>query len=167
MRVFFFFNFSVFCFEFFFIRLLFLAVLGLCCHAGFSLLQRQRAGLLSSCGVWELIALVLCRAQVVGCGGSALVEWGLVTLQRVGASRIRDRTRVPCIGRRLLNQWTTREALHRVFIKVHVKILPRLWLTAERLLLVSVSQFKIKLNLRKPRGSRGERPREKRGFCPN
>lgn len=39
---------------------------------------------------------------------------------------------------------------------------PRVWLTAERLLLVSVSQLKIKLNLRKTHGSRGERPREKR-----
>ena len=33
----------------------------------------------------------------------------LVALGHVGSSRTRDRTCVPCIGRRILNQWTTRE----------------------------------------------------------
>ena len=35
---------------------------------------------------------------------------GLVAPQHVGSSRTRDRTRVFCIGRRILNHWTTREA---------------------------------------------------------
>ena len=35
---------------------------------------------------------------------------GLVDLQHVGSSRTRTRTRVPCIGRRILNHCATREA---------------------------------------------------------
>ena len=34
---------------------------------------------------------------------------GLAPPRLVGSSQTRDRTRVPCIGRRILNQWTTRE----------------------------------------------------------
>ena len=34
---------------------------------------------------------------------------GLVALRRVGSSQIRDRTLVPCIGRWILNHWTTGE----------------------------------------------------------
>ena len=40
---------------------------------------------------------------------------GLVALQHVGSSRTRARTRVPCIGRRILNHCTTREALPYTF----------------------------------------------------
>ena len=36
---------------------------------------------------------------------------GLVAPQHVGSSRTRDRTRVPCIGRRILNHCATREVL--------------------------------------------------------
>ena len=35
---------------------------------------------------------------------------GLVALRHVGSSWTRDRTRVPCIGRQILNQCATREA---------------------------------------------------------
>ena len=34
---------------------------------------------------------------------------GLIALWHVGSSQIRDQTRVPCIGRWILNHWTTRE----------------------------------------------------------
>ena len=34
---------------------------------------------------------------------------GLVAPRHVGSSRTRARTRVPCIGRQILNHWTTRE----------------------------------------------------------
>ena len=34
---------------------------------------------------------------------------GLVLSRLVGSSQTRDRTHVSCIGRRILNQWTTRE----------------------------------------------------------
>ena len=34
---------------------------------------------------------------------------GLVAPWRVGSSQTRDRTHVPCIGRQILNHWTTGE----------------------------------------------------------
>ena len=39
-----------------------------------------------------------------------LQHTGLVALQHVGSSWTRGRTHVPCIGRRILNPWTTKEA---------------------------------------------------------
>ena len=39
---------------------------------------------------------------------------GLVAPQLVESSWPRDRTHVPCIGRRILNHWTTREVLQIV-----------------------------------------------------
>ena len=39
----------------------------------------------------------------------------LVAPQHVGSSQTRDQTCVPCVDRRILNYWTTREALVGVF----------------------------------------------------
>ena len=47
---------------------------------------------------------------------SAVVHIDLVASQHVGSSRSRDRTRVPCIGRWILNRWTTWEALTFSFL---------------------------------------------------
>ena len=47
------------------------------------------------------------RLQV--CGLQQLWNMGLVALQHVGSPWTRDRTYVPCFGRRILNHWTTRE----------------------------------------------------------
>ena len=41
---------------------------------------------------------------------------GLVALRHVGSSRTRAQTRVPCIGRQILNYCTTREVLRVSFI---------------------------------------------------
>ena len=41
---------------------------------------------------------------------------GLAALRHVGSSRTRARTRVPCIGRRILNHCTTREDLCYCFL---------------------------------------------------
>ena len=54
---------------------------------------------LRSCGCW---------APSTGPVG---VAPGLVAPCHVGSSQTRGRPRVPCIGRQVLNQWTTREAL--------------------------------------------------------
>ena len=64
-------------------------------HAGFR-----------SCGAWAL--------RCVGfssCSTRAQWLWrtGFVAPQHVGSSWTRDRTHVPCIGRRILNHWATRE----------------------------------------------------------
>ena len=58
----------------------------------------------SSCGVWAQ------QLQCTGSGAQAQQLWraGLVAPWHVGSSRTRDRTRVPCIGRRILNHCTTR-----------------------------------------------------------
>ena len=45
-----------------------------------------------------------------GCTGSLLQHMGsgVVAYRHVGSSQIRDQTRAPCIGRWILNHWTTR-----------------------------------------------------------
>ena len=64
-------------------------------HAGFS-----------SCGAWaQQQWLAGSRAQA-----QQLQHMGLVAPRPVGSSRTRARTRVPCIGRRILNHCATREA---------------------------------------------------------
>ena len=50
-----------------------------------------------------------CRARALQCRLSRCGARGLVASQHVGSSRTRDRTRVPCIGRQILNHRTTRE----------------------------------------------------------
>ena len=61
----------------------------------------------SSCGTWaQELWLAGSRAQA-----QELWCTGLAAPQHVGSSRTRARTRVPCIGRRILNNGTTREAL--------------------------------------------------------
>ena len=49
------------------------------------------------------------RTLVVAALGSVVVVTGLVASWHVGSSQSRDRTRVPCIDRQILNYWTTRE----------------------------------------------------------
>ena len=51
-----------------------------------------------------------CRAQALGCSDSEVETHAFVAAQHVESSRIRERTQVPCIGRRILNDWTTKEA---------------------------------------------------------
>ena len=82
--------------------------------AGFSLLcllllrstGSRRAGF-SSCGTWaQQLWLTGSRAQT-----QQLRRMGLVAPRHVGSSWTRARTRVPCIGRRILNHCATMEAL--------------------------------------------------------
>ena len=46
---------------------------------------------------------------------------GLVAPRHVGSSQTRAQTRVPCIGRQILNHCATREALHWVF-EFHIEM---------------------------------------------
>ena len=84
------------------------------------------AQVFSSCVERELLSS--CSAQASHCGGlsrcgsQALVhrpQWlwlpGLAALQRVESSRTKDQTHVPCIGRWILNHWTSREVLLSIF----------------------------------------------------
>ena len=92
----------------------------LCCGAqashcgGFSCCRARALGAraslivacgLSSCGSWAL------ERRFSSCGAQALALW------HVGSSRTRGRTRVPCIGRRIPNHCTTREAHCQQFLK--------------------------------------------------
>ena len=65
----------------------------------------------SSCGTWaQQLWLAGSRAQV-----QELWHTGLVAPRHVGSSRTRARTRVPCIGRWILNHCATREVPTEVF----------------------------------------------------
>ena len=69
----------------------------------------QRPWVFSSCGAWASHWGWLQRM-----GSRAQNQWlwhtGLGAPQHVGSSQTRDWTHVPCIGRWILNHWTTREA---------------------------------------------------------
>ena len=112
---------------FFWLRWVFIAARGLSLVAasrGYSLLQctgfslqwplllwstgSRHAGFSScgSCGTWAQ------QLRLVGSRAQAQQLWctGLVALWHVGSSWTRARTRVPCIGRQILNHCATREA---------------------------------------------------------
>ena len=107
----------------------FLAVLGLRCCTGFPLVVVS-GGLLSCCGagasqstlpLLRSIGARACGLQELRLPGPrAQAQWlwhmGLIALQHVGSSRIRDQTHVSCIGRQILYHWATREVPGLVFI---------------------------------------------------
>ena len=59
--------------------------------------------------------LSCCGAQAPDAQAQQLWLTGLVALRHVGSSQTRARTRVPCIGRWILNHCTTREARKEEF----------------------------------------------------
>ena len=109
----------------------FLAALGLrCCARAFSSCGERGYSLLRCVGFslrWLLLlqSTGCRRTGFSSCGTRAQQLWlvgsraqpqqlwctGLVAPRHVGSSRTRAQTRVPCIGRRILNHCTTREAL--------------------------------------------------------
>ena len=101
---------------------LFLATLGALCYTR----------TFSSCGVWvsHRSGFPCCRGQAC-VRTSAVVTQGLSCPGHEGASQTRDQAGVPCIVRRILNHWTTREALMWTIFKVlteFVAVLPLLFL---------------------------------------
>ena len=80
-----------------------------CCRAR----TLRRAGF-SRCRLWtQKFQLAGSRVQA-SYGVMELYLWstGLVAPKHVESSRTRDWTGVSCIARKILNHWTTREALH-------------------------------------------------------
>ena len=61
---------------------------------------------LVACGLSPVVAVLELLCMVVSCCGWST---GLVAPRHVGSSRTRDQTHGPCIGRRILKHWTTRE----------------------------------------------------------
>ena len=90
---------------------LFLVVLGL----------RFCARAFSSCGKWRPLFIavrgpLLLRSTGSRRAGSVIVAHGPSCYAACGISPARARTRVPCIGRRILNHCATREALYYAFL---------------------------------------------------
>ena len=96
---------------------LFLAALGLhCCPWAFFTCSRWE--LLFTPGPGHLAAVAspvlerrLQQLQLVGSRvlGQSLWRTGSVAPQHLGSSQTRDQTHIPCIGRQILNHWTTKE----------------------------------------------------------
>ena len=100
-------------------------MLGFHCDAqAFSFSSCSGRALLSNCGVWasQSSGFFYCRTLALGCLGFSscrlsrvqytdLVAQGMWDL----SSSTRDQTHVPCIGRRILNCWTTRKSLYMSF----------------------------------------------------
>ena len=85
---------------------------GSCCGLwAFSRCSGQRLGF--SHRVWASHAAASLVAELCSraCGLQQLRLTGLAAPWHVGSSPTRDWTRVPCVGRRVLNQWTAREVL--------------------------------------------------------
>ena len=116
-------NLRVICGDAFLKRCIYLslAVLGLCCcrrafpsSAGFSLW-------------WPLLLPseasghpgFRCSSRAAADHWSVVGHTGLVALLHVGSSWTRNQTCVPWIVGAILNHWTTREALQRLFITQH------------------------------------------------
>ena len=73
-------------------------------------------GLLSSCGTWapEHAGSVVAVCRLFSCGMWAQLPHGMWDL----SSPTRDQIHVPCIGRQILNHWTTREVPPLFFKKM-------------------------------------------------
>ena len=82
-----------------------------------SFLQLQRAGTALHCStrVSHCCGFSCCRAQALEHSLRAWAQYlwhmGVVDPWHAGSSRTRDRTHVSCIGRQILNPWTTGKAL--------------------------------------------------------
>ena len=94
-----------------------LAALGLCCCARAFPSCRERGSLSSRrFGGFSIEWLLLLHSTgYKACRLQQLWHPGLVVLKYVEFSLTRDQTHVLCIGRWILNQWTTREILSWIF----------------------------------------------------
>ena len=109
-----------FFFLFYFILFIYLFIYG-CVGSSFlceGFLQLWQVGAPLHCGAQasHYRGLSCCGAQAPDAQGQQLWLTGLVAPRHVGSSQTRARTRVPCIGRQILNHCATREAL--LFLKL-------------------------------------------------
>ena len=91
-----------------------MALLGLhCCARGLSL--AGGSSLVVAGGLLFAVAPLVAEHRLWGTWASVVVALGLVVPQHVESSRTRDQTYVPCIGRQILNYWTTSKILNIIF----------------------------------------------------
>ena len=95
-----------------------------------SLLQLRQAGATLHRGARASHhrGLSCCGAQAPDAQAQQLWLTGLAAPRHVGSSQTRARTRVPCIGRQLLNHCATREALYGFLILIFKILLKRVLL---------------------------------------
>ena len=82
---------------------------------GFLQLRQAGATLHRGARASHYRGLSCCGAQIPDAQAQQLWLMGLVAPRHVGSSQTRARTRVPCIGRQILNHCATREALPITF----------------------------------------------------
>ena len=98
-------NFFFLAFLYFWLCRVFIAASRVCLAAVSGLLSVEVCGL----------PVVLGKPPHISCVDHRLQRAGLVAMRHVGSSQSRDQTCVPCIGRWILNHWTTRETPSLVF----------------------------------------------------
>ena len=76
------------------------------------------------------MASLIAEHKLEGMGAQWLWHKGLTALQHVGSSQIKGQTHVPCMGRQILNHWTTREVLN-IFKLMSQKFLFPRWISLE------------------------------------
>ena len=86
-----------------------MVVLGLHCCVQASSCGEQGAACSRSARASHCNGSSYCGAQALGCSDPVVVMYRLSCPGHMGSSRTRDRTGVRCIGRWVLNQWTTRK----------------------------------------------------------
>ena len=109
------FDFNVISFFFFLIYYLFIIFIFGCVGSSFlceGFLQLRRVGATLHRGAWasHYRGLSCCGAEAPDAQAQQLWLTGPVAPRHVGSSQARARTRVPCIGRQILNHCATREA---------------------------------------------------------
>ena len=119
--------------EFIYLFIYYLATLGLHCYVrAFSSCGERGLLFVAVRGLLIVVASLCCRAWALGAqaqqlwlvGSRAQVQqlWcmGLVAPRHVGSSWTRARTRVPCIGRWILNHCTTSEVPRMLLLKIYL-----------------------------------------------
>ena len=87
-----------------------MSVLGLhCCTQAFSSCSERGLLFVAVCGLLIAVASLVVEHGLQVHGLQQLWRTGLVALWHVGSSQTRAQTRIPCIGRRILNHCATRE----------------------------------------------------------
>ena len=77
-----------------------LVVLGICLWAGISLVAVSEDSVVAVCQLLIAVASLVAEQGLQGAGCS--LYRGLIALQHVGSSQIRNRTHISCMGRQLL-----------------------------------------------------------------